>query len=180
MSGPDVRETGPDVRETGPDVRETGPFAWRRDDGVVVSTDDARLDVDVVHGFIATSYWAPGMPRVVLERALRHSLNFGVYLADGTQVGFARAITDRATYAYLSDVFVLEAHRGRGLGKFLVACIVECPALQGLRRFALLTRDAQTLYAPFGFGGFSGASTYMEIRDVGTNARARDGAGWPT
>ncbi|MBI1809658.1 MAG: GNAT family N-acetyltransferase [Gemmatimonadetes bacterium] len=119
------------------------------------------------------------MPRAVLERGLRHSLNFGVYLADGTQVGFARAITDRATYAYLSDVFVLDAHRGRGLGKFLVACIVECPALQGLRRFALMTRDAQTLYAPFGFGPFSGASTYMEIRDGSMYDRKRDAAGWP-
>lgn len=165
---------------TAPDPRESGPFEWRRDDGVVVSTDDARLDVDVIHGFIATSYWAPGMPRVVLERALRNSLNFGLYHADGTQVGFARVITDRATYAYLSDVFVLEAHRGRGLGKFLVACVTECHALQGLRRFALLTRDAQTLYAPFGFGAFSGTSAYMEIRDPNTNSRSRDAAGWPT
>jgi N-acetylglutamate synthase-like GNAT family acetyltransferase len=161
------------------DPRETGPFVWRRDDGAEVSTDDARLDVDMVHRFLATSYWAPGMPRVVLERGLRHSLNFGLYLADGSQVGFARTITDRATFAYLSDVFVLEAQRGRGLGKFLVACITECPALQGLRRFALLTRDAQTLYSPFGFGPFSGASTYMEIRDPRTNERARDEAGWP-
>jgi len=161
------------------DGRETGPFVWTRDDGCVVSTDDARLDLDVVHGFLSTSYWAPGMPRAVLERGLRHSLNFGLYLPDGAQIGFARAITDRATYAYLSDVFVLDAHRGRGLGKFLIACVVACPALQGLRRFALMTRDAQTLYAPFGFGPFSGASTYMEIRDPQVYQRARDAEGWP-
>ncbi len=174
------RTTGPtEGAPGGGDVRESGPFRWRRDDGVTVSTDDARLDFGVVHGFLSTSYWATGMPRAVLERGLRHSLNFGLYLTDGTQVGFARTITDRATYAYLSDVFVVESFRGRGLGKYLIACVVTCPALQGLRRFALLTRDAQSLYAPHGFGPFTGASTYMEVRDAAVYTRSRDAAGWP-
>ncbi len=136
---------------------------WRRGD-LVVSTDRRRLDLDVVYAFVSSSYWGSGMPRGVFDRAVEHSLCFGVYDGD-RQVGFARAITDRATYAYLSDVFILETHRGRGLGKWLVECMITHPALQGLRRLALFTRDAQGLYAPFGFGPASGGSTYMEIRN---------------
>jgi GNAT superfamily N-acetyltransferase len=161
------------------DPREYGPFTWRRDDGVQVSTDQSRLDIDLVHRFIASSYWAMAMPRVVLERAIRHSLCFGVYLADGRQAGFARVITDRSTYAYLSDVFVLEGHRGAGLGRYLIECVLDCPALKGLRRFSLFTRDAEALYAPFGFGPHNPASHYMEIRDPGTYSKPRDEFGWP-
>ena len=132
-----------------------GPF--------VISTDRGRLDLDAVHGYISTSYWAAGMPRAVLERAIENSLIFGIY--DGSrQIGFARAITDRATYAYLSDVFVIEEYRGRGLSKWLMECVLAHPDLQGLRRFALFTRDAQGLYARYGFGPPRGASTYLERR----------------
>ena len=136
------------------------PREWVRGQ-FVVSTDRARLDLDAVHQYISTSYWAAGMPRRVLERAIENSLIFGIY--DGPrQAGFARVITDCSTYAYLSDVFVLEAYRGLGLSKWLMECILEHPDLQGLRRFALFTRDAQGLYARFGFGPPRSASTYME------------------
>lgn len=136
------------------------PREWVRGE-FVISTDRDRLDLDAVHDYISTSYWAAGMPRHVLERAVENSLIFGIY--DGErQAGFARAITDLATYAYLSDVFVLEPYRGRGLSKWLMECVLEHPDLQGLRRFALFTRDAQGLYARYGFGPPRGASTYME------------------
>lgn len=136
------------------------PREWVRGQ-FVISTDRGRLDLDAVHGYITTSYWAAGMPRAVLERAVENSLIFGIY--DGSrQVGFARAITDLGTYAYLSDVFVIEEYRGQGLSKWLMECVLAHPDLQGLRRFALFTRDAQGLYARYGFGPPRGASTYLE------------------
>ena len=136
------------------------PREWVRGQ-FVISTDRARLDLDAVHDYIRTSYWATGMPRDVFERAVENSLIFGIY-EGSRQAGFARAITDRATYAYLSDVFVVEEYRGRGLSKWLMECVLEHPDLQGLRRFALFTRDAQGLYERYGFGPPRGASTYME------------------
>jgi GNAT superfamily N-acetyltransferase len=133
-------------------------------DAIVVSTDPARLDLDVIHGFLKSAYWCEGLPREVIERAIRHSLCFGLYDA-GRQVGFARVITDRATYAYLADVFVLESHRGRGLSKRLMQAIVAHPDLQGLRRWSLLTRDAHGLYAQFGFQPLSQPERHMERFD---------------
>src|SRR5438105_5074506 len=133
---------------------------WIRDE-FVISTDRARIDVDLVHEYLVGSYWAAGMPRAVLERGIENSLTFGIYDHD-RQVGFARAITDLATYAYLSDVFVIGAYRGRGLSKWLMECILAHPDLQGLRRFALFTRDAQRLYERYGFGPARGSSTYLE------------------
>lgn len=116
-----------------------------------ISTDNNRLDFDVVHHYLASeSYWAKDIPRPVVERALAHSLNFGAYL-DGRQIGLARVITDRATFAYLADVFILEAYRGCGYGKALVKAVIDHPDLQGLRQMLLFTRDAHSLYAPFGF-----------------------------
>ena len=103
-------------------------------DGFTVSTDPARLDLDAIHAFLATSYWAEGIPREILERALRGSLCFGLYEGE-RQVGLARVITDAATFAYLCDVYVLPEMRGRGLGKWLIECVMEHPDLQGLRRF---------------------------------------------
>lgn len=139
------------------------PLAWKRG-SFEVDTDPRRLDLDVIHGFLSTSYWAGGIPRDVVERSIRGSLCFGVY--DGpAQVGFARAISDRATFAYLADVFVLESHRGRGLAKWLMACIKGHPDLQGLRRWSLATRDAHGLYRQFGFGPPSDPSVGMEIVD---------------
>ena len=131
----------------------------------LISTDLARLDLDVIHGFLTNCYWAKGIPREVVARSVEHSLCFGVYDGSGAQVGFARVITDFATIAYLGDVFILESHRGRGLGKWLMECIVQHPALQGLRRWILLTRDAHGLYAQFGFTPLKAPDRYMELHN---------------
>ena len=119
--------------------------------GYEITTDAGRIDVDAVHAFLTRSYWSPGVSRRVVERAIANSLAFGLLAPDGAQAGFARAITDRATYAYLADVYVLEEHRGRGLGVWLVETVLAHPDLQGLRRWALATADAHGLYARFGF-----------------------------
>lgn len=115
-----------------------------------ISTDPSQLDLDVIHGYLQQSYWSPGIPREIVARAIEHSLCFGVYQGT-TQIGFARVVTDQATFAYLADVFILEAHRKQGLSKWLVAVILAHPDLQGLRRFMLATLDAHGLYAQFGF-----------------------------
>jgi len=130
-----------------------GPF--------LVSDDRARLDLPVIHGFLRTAYWSIGVPAGVVKRAIEGSLCFGLFEHD-RQVGFARAITDRATYAYLADVFVLPSHRDRGLGRWLVECVMAHPDLQGLRRFSLVTRDAHELYRPFGFEALANPDRYME------------------
>jgi len=138
-------------------------FERRRGD-LLVSTDRALLDVDLIHRVLATTYWASGIPRAVVVRAVAGSISFGLY-EHGHQVGFARVISDMATYAYLADVFVVEECRGRGLGDWLVESIRLHPQLQGLRRFALITRDAGPLYARHGFVAPSEPSGYMEIVD---------------
>jgi GNAT superfamily N-acetyltransferase len=127
------------------------PREWAAPAGYVVSTDPDRLDVDRIHGFLSTAYWSTGIPRDVVQRSIDNSLPFGLYSPAGEQAGFARVVTDRATYAYLGDVYVESAHRGRGLGKFLVSCVLGHPELQGLRRWALATADAHGLYARHGF-----------------------------
>lgn len=129
----------------------------------VVSTDPARLDLDVIHGFLTNCYWAKGIPRDIVARSIEHALCFGIYDGGGAQVGFARVISDFATIAYLGDVFVLESHRGRGLSKWMMECIMQHPALQGLRRWILLTSDAHRLYAKFGFTALKSADRYMEL-----------------
>lgn len=126
-------------------------FERRRDDGHLVSTDPALLDVDVVHAALRASYWATGIPRATLEAAIAHSVPFGLYAPEGEQAGFCRVVTDTAVFGYLADVIVLEAYRGRGLGTFLVASALEHPDLQSLRRFHLATEDAHGLYERFGF-----------------------------
>jgi len=115
-----------------------------------VSTDPTQLDVDAIHAYLEGSYWAAGIPRAVVERSLRNSLNFGVYGGEEL-VGFARVVTDLATFAYVGDVFVIDAHRGRGLSKWLMECILDHPDLRDVRRWHLVTRDAHGLYAKFGF-----------------------------
>jgi GNAT superfamily N-acetyltransferase len=122
-----------------------------RDDGYVVSTDPGLLDLDVVHGFLRTAYWSTGIPRETVARALEYSMPFGLYAPDGAQCGFARVVSDRATFAYLGDVFVLHEHRGRGLGVWLVECVLAHPELQGLGKWHLATADAHALYERFGF-----------------------------
>ena len=146
-------------------VMETGRF--------LISTDQSKLEVDVVHEFLTRSYWAAGIPRATVVRAIENSLCFGVY--DGAeQVGFARVVSDFATYAYVADVFILEPYRERGLGKELMASIMAHPELQGLRRWSLGTRDAQGLYAQFGFEPVvnTPSRTVMEIVDPEIYARS--------
>jgi GNAT superfamily N-acetyltransferase len=138
-------------------------FERRRGD-FFISTDRARLDIDLIHRVLAATYWASGIPRDVVVRAIAGSIAFGLY-EHGRQVGFARVISDMATYAYLADVFVVEECRGRGLGDWLVESVRLHPQLQGLRRFALITRDAGPLYARHGFVVPPEPSGYMEIVD---------------
>lgn len=127
-----------------------------------IDSDPARLDMDVIHGFLTASYWSPGISRALVERAVRNSVCFGVY-EEGRQVGFARVITDQATFAYLADVFILESHRGRGLAKALMSAIVADPRLQGLRRWVLATRDAHKLYERYGFTPLAKPQRFMEL-----------------
>jgi GNAT superfamily N-acetyltransferase len=128
-----------------------------------ISTDADRLNVEVIHRFLAEdSYWSPGIPRSTVERAIENSLCFGVY-HHAAQVGFARVVTDKSTFALLADVFILRAHRGKGLSKWLMRCVVEHEDLQGLRRFLLLTSDAHGLYRQFGFEQLGSPSRFMEV-----------------
>ena len=134
---------------------------YRRGESLI-STDRERLDLDVVHDFLTNCYWAKGIPREVVARSIEHSLCFGIYDGEGAQVGFARVISDFATIAYIGDVFVLDTHRGRGLGKWLMECISQHPALQDLRRWILTTRDAHGLYSRVGFTPVKAPERFME------------------
>ena len=127
-----------------------------------ISTDPARLDIDAIHAFLTQSYWSPGIPRATVARAIANSLCFGAFW-QGQQVGFARVVTDKTTFAYLCDVYVLEAHRGHGLSKQLMDHVVKHPDLQGLRRMMLATRDAHGLYAKYGFKALAAPDVMMEV-----------------
>ena len=122
-----------------------------RDDGYVISTDPQRLDRRAIHAFLRSSYWSPGIPLEVVDRAIDASLPFGLYAPDGAQAGFARLVTDGATFGWIADVYVLEEHRGRGLGKWLVEAVVGHESIAAARRVTLATADAHSLYARFGF-----------------------------
>ena len=136
---------------------------WRQG-RYVISTERERLDVGVIHGFLSEdSYWAPGVDREIVARSIENSVCFGLYDGDWRQVGFARVVTDRAAFAYLADVFVLSAHRRRGLGKWLIETVLSHPDLQNLRRFFLGTADAHSLYERYGFRPVD-ASRMMELR----------------
>jgi ribosomal protein S18 acetylase RimI-like enzyme len=129
-----------------------------------VTCDPAKVDRAAVAEFLASSYWAKGIPRATVEKSLAHSLCFA--LLDGDrQVGFARVISDRATIAYLGDVFVLPEYRGRGLAKWLMECVTRHPELQGLRRWILATSDAHGLYEQFGFKSLRRPDSFMERHD---------------
>ena len=131
--------------------------------GYEISDDKKRLDVDVIHVYLTEhSYWAAGICRGLVERSIEHSICLGIYHG-GAQVGFGRVVTDRATFALLADVFVLDAHRGKGLSKWLMQCIVGHEDLQGLRRLLLLTLDAHGLYAQYGFTPLAAPERFMEI-----------------
>ena len=129
-----------------------------------ISTDPARIDLVAVHAFLTNSYWAAGIPLETVERSIRNSLCFGIYQRN-CQVGFARVITDCATFAYLGDVFVLPEYRGQDLSKWMMECIMAHPELQGLRRWSLLTRDAHGLYRQFGFTELKSPQRWMERHD---------------
>ena len=129
-----------------------------------VTCDPAKIDHAAVAEYLASSYWAKGIPRVTVERSLAHSLCFAVLDGD-RQVGFARVISDHATIAYLGDVFVLPEYRGRGLSRWLMECITSHPELQGLRRWILVTRDARGLYEKFGFTSLRKPENFMERHD---------------
>ena len=137
-----------------------------------VSTDRARVDLGLVYGFLTECYWAKGITREVVSRSIENSLPFGVYRG-AKQVGFARVITDRATFAYIADVFILEPYRGHGLSKLLMQCIMEHPELQGLRRWSLATRDAHGLYSQFGFKRVTSPEMWMEIHHPGVYSSAQ-------
>jgi GNAT superfamily N-acetyltransferase len=142
--------------------------------GYEISTDPRRIDAGFVHRYLSEeSYWARGATRETVERAVANSMCFGLYGPDGAQVGFARVTTDRATFGYLSDVFVVPAHAGKGLGKALMSAVVGHPDLQGLRRFLLATKDAHKLYEQFGFEPLSAPDRFMEILDPAVRQRLR-------
>lgn len=127
-----------------------------------ISTDKSRLDVPLIHQYLSeSSYWAQNIPLVTVQRSIDHSLCFGVYDRDA-QIGFARVITDQATFAYLADVFVLPDYRGQGVSKQLVETISQWPDLQGLRRWVLATLDAHALYEKFGFTPLSHPERFMQ------------------
>jgi GNAT superfamily N-acetyltransferase len=133
---------------------------WRRGE-FTLTTDPARADVDAVHAFLLRSYWAEGIPREVVARSIAHSLCFTL-LHGGRLIGFARVITDRATFAYLGDVFVLDAYRGRGLAAWMMDVVHAHPELQGFRRWVLLTRDAHALYRRVGYTALAAPERYLE------------------
>lgn len=133
---------------------------WKKDNWTI-STDPARQDVNAIHAFLASAYWSEQIPREVVERAVRNSLCFGLF-ESAVQIGLARVVTDYATFAYLCDVYVLESHRGHGLGKWLIECVMAHPQLQGLRRFNLVTADAHGLYARHGFQPLAKPANHME------------------
>ena len=142
------------------------PKSWKKDE-FVISTDPALLDLKRIHAFLATSYWAAGIPFDTVRKSIQNSLGFGVYLSENAklrQIGFARVVTDYATFAYLGDVYVEEEWHGKGLSKWLMSCVKNHPELQGLRRFCLGTRDAHGLYKQFGFEVIRLPENWMEIK----------------
>jgi GNAT superfamily N-acetyltransferase len=141
-------------------LERTAVFEWQRGE-YTVSTDAARLDIDVIYGYLDRAYWSSGIPRETVERAVQRSLCFGLFEGE-TQIGFARAVTDSTTFAYICDVFVLESHQGKGLGTWLMRCVMQHPEMRGLRRCQLITRDAHKLYEKVGFRSISKPERHME------------------
>ena len=133
---------------------------WRQGE-YLITTDKSRLDLTLIYNILTKSYWAAGIPLEVVRRSIEHSLSFGLYKED-KQIGYARVITDYATFAYLGDVFILEPFRGQGLSKWLMEVVVTHPELQGFRRWLLLTKDAHGLYKKVDFTGVATPERYME------------------
>ena len=133
-----------------------------------IDDDPGRIDLDVVHGFLTTSYWAEGVPRDVVARSVANSLVLGLYhgggeVGQGAQVGLTRVVTDRATFAWVADVFVLPGHRGRGLAHWMIETLLAHPDMAGMRRFMLATSDAHQVYADCGFTPLADPGRFMEI-----------------
>ena len=166
----DLTDTG----DAGPWERVPQGVEWRRGP-YAVSTDPERLDIAVTTTFLAESYWASEIPEPVVRRSVEGSIAFGVY-EDDRQVGFARVVSDRATFAWVGDVFILDSHRGRGLGLWLMRCVLAHPDLQELRRWLLASTSARGLYARLGFTPLAAPERFMEIadRDVHRRQQARD------
>ncbi|MEA5258479.1 GNAT family N-acetyltransferase [Arcicella aquatica] len=139
-------------------------------DNFLISTDKSKLQINVIHDYLNNhSYWAKGIPVEIVQRSIDHSMAFGIYHQTENQlvqVGFCRVTSDLATFAYLADVFVLEAYRGNGLSKFLVETVLKHPDLQGLRRWILATWDAHGLYAQYGFEALDKPENFMQIKAV--------------
>lgn len=133
-------------------------------DNFTITTETEKLDIDFIHAYLCRSYWAKGIPKAVVSRSIEGSLCFGVF-ENSRQVGFARMVTDKATFAYLADVFIIEEYRGRGLSKWLMEIIMAHPELQVLRRILLATRDAHGLYAKFGFTPLTYVDRWMQIHN---------------
>ena len=149
------------------DVENVNPDELESKNGFRISTDPAQLDLALIHNFLSRhSYWAQGIPLEIVRRSVEKSLCFGLYFGE-RQVGFARVVTDKATFAYLGDVFVLDEFRGRGLSKWLMKTIVGHHDLQGLRRIVLGTLDAHGLYEQFGFRALASPERFMEIHRAG-------------
>jgi N-acetylglutamate synthase-like GNAT family acetyltransferase len=132
------------------------------DGDIFINSDKNKLDIDFIHSFLTDSYWAEGISKEIIEKSIEGSLCFGVY-ENTRQIGFARVITDKATFAYLADVFIDENYRGRGLSKKLITLIMAQPDLQKLRRFMLATKDAHGLYSQYGFSPLTNADRWMQI-----------------
>ncbi len=139
---------------------------WQRGE-YTISTDKTRLNIEVIHSFLDTSYWAAGRSVDTIRRSIEHSISFGIYHGEA-QIGFARVITDYATFAWIADVFVLDPHRGKGLSKWLMEVIISHPELQGFRRWVLATKDAHELYRRFGFTELTRPERWMERHDPNT------------
>lgn len=156
-------------------------YLERLHDTYAISDDPARLDVKAIHAYLRGAYWSEQIPFEIVERAIAGSLCIGAYNTAGAQVGFARFITDCATFCYVCDVYVLEQHRGKGLAKAMMAMAVSHPKLQDLRRWNLVTRDAHGIYSPFGFTALANAERYMErltpgiYKRLATTRRASSG-----
>lgn len=131
--------------------------------GFKISTNNKDFDFEVIYKFISQSYWAAGIPRKTLEKAVSNSFCFGIFDEDKNQVGFARLITDKATFAYLADVFIVKSHQGKGLGRWLIKTIISHPEIHGLRRIMLATRDAHDLYSKYGFKPIEKPEMLMQI-----------------
>lgn len=146
--------------------------SWRRDN-FLISTDKALLNLQMIAELLGTSYWAPDRPMELIRRSIEHSLVFGVYDGD-QQIGFARLVTDYTVFAYLCDVMIADSYRGHGLGKWLVESMLAHPEVQSVRRWLLITRDAQGLYSQFGFVGLEEPERYMEMMRTAAAASIPD------